>query len=76
MGVSVTNNLEIRRRVSDDGWVNLSGKYGKFSFSGSLVGQYVNRKADYKRIIRAAQLFSELMRRPHTEMSLILNIPQ
>lgn len=47
MGVSVTNNLEIRRRVSDDGWVNLSGKYGKFSFSGSLVGQYVNRKADY-----------------------------
>ena len=39
MGVSVTNNLEIRRRVSDDGWVNLSGKYGKFSFSGSLVGQ-------------------------------------
>ncbi|MBR4829445.1 MAG: carboxypeptidase-like regulatory domain-containing protein, partial [Muribaculaceae bacterium] len=48
MGVSVTNNLEIRRRVSDDGWVNLSGKYGKFSFSGSLVGQYVNRKADYK----------------------------
>ena len=47
MGVSVTNNLEIRRRVSDDGWVNLSGKYGKFSFSGSLVWQYVNRKVDY-----------------------------
>ena len=47
MDVSVTNNLEIRRRVSDDGWVNLSGKYGKFSFSGSLVGQYVNRKVDY-----------------------------
>ena len=44
IGVSVTNNLEIRRRVSDDGWVNLSGKYGKFSFSGSLVGQYANRK--------------------------------
>jgi len=44
IGVSVTNNLEIRRRVSDDGWVNLSGKYGKFSFSGSLVGQYTNRK--------------------------------
>ena len=44
IGLSVTNNLEIRRRVSDDGWVNLSGKYGKFSFSGSLVGQYANRK--------------------------------
>ena len=44
IGLSVTNNLEIRRRVSDDGWVNLSGKYGKFSFSGSLVGQYTNRK--------------------------------
>ena len=44
IGVSVTNNLEIRRRVSDDGWVNLSGKYGKFSFSGSLVGQYTNHK--------------------------------
>ncbi len=44
IGVSVTNNLEIRRRVSDDGWVNLSGKYGKFSFSGSLVGQYANHK--------------------------------
>ena len=44
IGISVTNNLEIRRRVSDDGWVNLSGKYGKFSFSGSLVGQYANHK--------------------------------
>ena len=44
IGVSVTNNLEIRRRVSDDGWINLSGKYGKFSFSSSVVGQYVNRK--------------------------------
>ena len=44
IGVSVTNNIEIRRRVSDDGWVNLSGKYGKFSFSGSLVGQYANHK--------------------------------
>ena len=44
IGVSVTNNIEIRRCVSDDGWVNLSGKYGKFSFSGSLVGQYTNHK--------------------------------
>lgn len=45
IGISATNNVEVRRRVSDDGWINLSGKFGKFSFMGSVVEQYVKRKA-------------------------------
>lgn len=47
VGLSITNNLDVRRKFSDDGWINLSGKTGKFSFNGSIVGEYVNRKVYY-----------------------------